>query len=269
MVEGPHSSRPVRKEAVLKRISSLLLPLVMLVFAAPVQAQQPEVQWLTVYAEHVPISNQAAFEEVSRDYISLMSEAGISDVAWVTVQSQRLGYAYVTPGGPAEMSGLNARWGAAMAALGDRGADLMAKGEELVSSRDMYFLGLRPDLSYLPERVQITAEMPYRHYTQLFVHPSMVEEFEASLPAWISMNRDAGVEYGFRVYQYMTGADLPAYLVVQAAKTEAEFYGRQAELEARLGDRMQELRGRTGPTLRRAEDSGGWVRPELSFGAGN
>ena len=145
----------------------------------------------------------------------------------------------------------------------------MAKGDKLVSSRDMYYIALRSDLSHMPDRVQITAEQPFRYYTQLFVHPSKVAEFEATMPEWQAMYRDAGVEQGWRVYQYMTGTDLPAYLVVQAADSEAAFHARQAELDARIGDRIQEMRAKTGPTLRRAVNSGGWVRADLSYPGGN
>lgn len=262
------TSRPVRKEALVKRNRYLFLPL-LLMFALPAQAQEPEVQWLTIFAEHVPISDQAAFEENSRSFLSMMSDAGISDVGWATVQSQMFGYAYVMPGGPGDLAELNATWGAALAKLGDRGAESMAKGDKLVSSRDMYYIGLRTDLSYMPDRVQINAEQPFRYYTQLFVHPHKVAEFEASLSGWQSMYRDAGVEHGWRVYQYMTGTDLPAYLVVQAATSEAVFHERQAELESSFGDRIEEMRAKTGPTLRRAVNSGGWVRPDLSYPAGN
>ena len=252
----------------MKRTLSLFVPLLFML-ALPVQAQEPEVQWLTVFAEHVPISNQSAFEENSRDFISMLSDAGQSDVGWTTVQSQLFGYAYVIPGGPGDLDEMNAAWGAAMAALGDRGAASMAKGDKLVSSRDMFYLGLRTDLSYMPERVQISAEQPYRHYTQLFVHPHKVAEFEAVMPEWQAMYRDAGIEHGWRVYQYMTGTDLPAYLVVQAADSEAAFHARQAELDTTFGDRLQEMRAKTGPTLRRAVDSSGWVRADLSYAGGN
>ena len=268
MLGCPVTFRPVRKEALVKRSSFLFLPLLLL-FALPAQAQQPEVQWLTVFADHVPISDQAAFEEISLQFIDLMSDAGISDVSWATVQTDLFGYAYVMPGGPGDLAELNATWGAAIAALGDPGAESMAKGDKLVSSRDMFYLGLRNDLSYMPERVQISGELPYRYYTQLFVHPHKVAEFEASLSGWQSMYREAGVEHGWRVYQYMTGTDLPAYLVVQAAASVAAFHTRQAELEANVGDRMDEMRAKTGPTLRRAVNSGGWVRPDLSYPAGN
>ena len=58
----------------MKRISYLFLP-GLLMFALPAQAQQPEVQWLTVFAELVPISVLEAFEENSRHYMSLMTVA--------------------------------------------------------------------------------------------------------------------------------------------------------------------------------------------------
>jgi len=241
----------------------------LLVFAFPLNAQQSDLEWLTVYAEHVQISDQQAYEEANRGLISMFSDAGISDVSWVAVQSQRFGYAYVFQGtGPGELAEFNATWGSVMATLGDRGLKAMAKSEAFVSSRDMNFIALRPDLSYMPDNVQITADMPYRHYTQLFVHPAKVSEFEATMPLWRSAYSDAGIEDGWRVYQYMTGSDLPAYLIVQAADSEAAFHARQAENEVDLGDKVQDLRAKTGPTLRRVEESGGWVRADLSYAGG-
>ncbi len=252
----------------MKRNPFLFLPL-LLMFVLPAPAQQPELQWLTIFAEHVQISDQAAFEDNSRNFLSLLSDAGVSDVSWVTVQSQTFGYAYVIPGGPGDLADLNATWGAALATIGDRGADAMAKGDKLVASRDMYYIALRPELSYLPETVQITADQPFRYYTQLFVHPHRVAEFEATLPEWKAAYADAGAVHGWRVYQYMTGTDLPAYLVVAAANNEAEYHARQAELDASMGDRIAELRAKTGPTLRSVENSTGWVRADLSYRGGN
>ncbi len=256
----------------MKRIPSLLLPL-LLFLVLPATAQEAEPEWYTVYAEHVPISNRSAFEEGLADLISIFEDANISDASWVTIQGNEIGFSYVFAGtGPGDLDELNETWGGVMAKLGDRGAKAMAKSDALVDSREMYFLMLRPDLSYRPDDVGISADKPFRHYTQLYVHPAKTTEFEASIPAWIAAYADAGVESGWRTYQYMTGSDLPAYLIVGSAKSEADYYARTAETESKLGDKIGELRAKTGPTLRRAEDTSGMVRGDLSypqFGGGN
>lgn len=265
---SPHIST-VRKEAVLKRISILFLPLLLL-FALPVHAQEPEMEWLTVFSDHVQISNRADYEALGREFVAMFEDADISGVSWVTVQSQPFGYAYVIQGmGPADMAEMNETWGAALAELGDGATKLTTRSNALVDSQGMSYLVLRHDLSYMPDEVAITADMPYRHYTRLFVHPAKGQAFEATMPAWTDAYRDAGVKYGWRTYQVVTGSDLPAYLIVQAAASEAEFYEHRTEIQTIVGDKLEELRGKTGPTLRRVEESGAWVRPDLSYDGGS
>lgn len=247
----------------------LFLPLLLL-FAIPVQAQESEMEWLTVYSDHVPISNRADYESLIEDFVAMFDDADISGVSWVTVQSQPFGYAYVMQGmGPADMPEMNETWSAAFAELGDDLMKLTTAANELVDSQQMSYIALRPELSYMPDEVAITADMPYRHYTRLFVHPAKGQAFEATMPGWIAAYGEAGVKYGWRTYQMMTGDDLPAYLIVQAAKSEAEFYQHRTEIQSLLGDKLGELRGNTGPTLRRVEESGAWVRPDLSYAGGN
>ncbi|MGW8283674.1 MAG: hypothetical protein ACWGON_10270 [Gemmatimonadota bacterium] len=247
----------------------LFLPL-LLMFAIPVQAQEPEMEWLTVFSDHVSISNRSDYEDLIQDFVAMFDDADISSVSWVTIQSQPFGYAYVIQGmGPADMPAMNEMWGSAMAELGDGAMKLANRANALVDNQEMSYIALRPELSYMPDEVAITADMPYRHYTRLFVHPAKGEAFEASMPAWIGAYEEAGVKYGWRTYQMMTGSDLPAYLIVQAAKSEAEFYQHRTEIQSILGDKLNELRGKTGPTLRRVEESGAWVRPELSYSGGN
>lgn len=253
----------------MKRAPFLFLPL-LLMFAVPAQAQAPDVEWLTVFSDHVTISNQAAYEEAVRGLVDAFADAEISDMSWVAVQSNTFGYAYVFQGtGPGDFPALTENWYATMTALGDRGMEMMTKSDEFVANREMSFIALRPDLSYLPDAVAITADLPYRHYTQLFVHPAKAKEFEASIPDWIALYEEAGEEHGWRTYEILTGKKLPKYLIVQAAESAAAFHARQAELEASMGDRIQELRAKTGPTLRSADESGGWVRPDLSYAGGN
>ncbi|MCL7937009.1 MAG: hypothetical protein M8844_02525, partial [marine benthic group bacterium] len=102
---------------------------------------------------------------------------------------------------------------------------------------------------------------------QFRVVPAKVAEFEASARAWSEAYGRHGVDHGFRLYQYITGADLPMYLLVKNARDEAHAAAMSAQLTATLGADNARLMEQTGTTLRSVREMRGTVRPELSFPA--
>ncbi|MCL7972961.1 MAG: hypothetical protein M8835_00205 [marine benthic group bacterium] len=246
-----------------------LAALVALLATAPVApAQEMQPTWFTIITDHVEIANMKAFEETSLEFIRLFEGKNFEDMSWITITGPELGYTYAIPGmGPEDMGAMNAEWSAAMTSLGDAGARLQAKTDALVSSREMYYLLLRPDLSYRPEAVGFTPSEPHRTYVQFRVVPAKVAEFEASARAWSEAYGRHGVDHGFRLYQYITGADLPMYLLVKNARDEAHAAAMSAQLTATLGADNARLMEQTGTTLRSVREMRGTVRPELSFPA--
>jgi hypothetical protein len=253
----------------MKRFLLLAAAAMILAPATPAAAQSAsEPTWFTIFADHVATSNRADFEKATGEFMKAYSATKPDGISWITISSDDMGYLYVVPGsGPMDIEELDAAYSAGIEAGGAAVREAQAKTNALVESQDMYFILLRPDLSYEPGKVQITADRPYRHYTQLFVHPGMQRKFEASIAAWIDAYRKAGIERGWRIYQYVTGTDLPAYLVVTSAKNEADSYASDAEIQERLGDTLGKLRAGTGPTLRKVKETSGWVRPEFSYPA--
>ena len=251
----------------MKRSSLLLLSALLLMFSVPRTAgAQDEGTWFTVFADHVQIHNQQAFEEYSREFVEMFSEAGVEGVSWVTISGSDVGYAYAIAGmGPGDMDEMYASWGAAVESIGQPIYDLMAKSDALVESREMYYLTLRQDLSYMPDDVGLESTKPYRHYTYLYVQPGKESAFEASIPAWQAAYESAGIDRGWRIYQIVSGDDLPAYLVVSSSEAEHDYYMMSEENQEALGEQFMELRAGTGATLRRVEETSGWVRPDLSY----
>lgn len=251
----------------MKRLSLLFLSALLFVLSVPAAASaQEEPVWFTVFADHVNIANQQEFEEYSREFIKLFSEAGIEGMSWVTISGNDLGYTYAIPGmGPGDMAQMNETWGAALASIGQPIFDLMAKSDRLVESRDMTYLMLRPDLSYLPDAVDFDAGKPYRNLTYLYVQPGQESAFEATIPGWQAAYENGGIERGWRIYQVVSGTDLPAYLVVSSAESQSSHFMMEGEVQEMLGDTVMELRAATGATLRRVDETSGYVRPELSY----
>lgn len=251
----------------MKRVLWCLVPLLFLV-SLPAAAQQPEGEWYAVYADRVASSNLLEYEETIRELVAVFEEADVPGVPWIAISTFDFGHSYVFPGiGYDNFAEFGASWEAAVAAVGERGAAVFDSSDRLVESRDMYFIQLRPELSYLPEDVAISVDEPYRQYLQLFVHPSGVEEFEASVGTWIETYEELGIEHGWLTYQYMTGQDLPAYLMVESAASELDYHTWSAEVEERLGERGWDLWVEAIPSIRRLNQTSGWVRPDMSYGA--
>ncbi len=246
---------------------SFLAALAALFLAAPAAtAQEADYTWYTIMSDRVDVSNQAAFNEVSREWVRMFTEKEVTRVWWVTITGAELGYTYAVAGmGPADMAAMNANWSAAMSQMGDAGTRLQARNDALVESREVYYLLLRPDLSYRADAVTFSPDEPYRHYVQFRVHPAKTEEFEASAKAWVDSYASHGIDRGFRIYQYVTGSDLPMYLLVENARDEAHHATLGAQIDRTLGADQEPLMKQTGETLRSVKEFGGWVRPDMSY----
>jgi len=252
----------------MKRSTFLILPALLLMLAVPAtaSAQEDMGTWFTVFSAHVPISDQQAYEEGIHGLVAAFEAADIQNMSWVAISSSEFGYSYVIPGdGPSEYVAGGEDFNAAMATAGADAGAAMQSVSTLASSREMAFITLRSDLSYMPDEVPISADAPYRHYTELLVHPGHEEEFEAGAKKWAAAYGDRGVESGWRLLEYHSGPDLPKYLVVESAESETAFYQRRDKVNEVLADDLSRLRAGTGPTLKSARNFSGMVRPDMSY----
>ena len=63
----------------------------------------------------------------------------------------------------------------------------------------------------------------------------------------------------------MTGEDLPVWLVISTAATQAEYEARQAATEATLGDALVAMNARALKLNRKINEASAMHRPELSY----
>jgi hypothetical protein len=234
---------------------------------AQAQDQTPEMLWFTVFTDHVKPHAAMKYEANIRAIVDAMTAAGVQDVKFVAISGPEMGYAYAMPGyGPNEYDAMNTNWMAGMEKVGpQKFMDLMKSAMASVESQDMGYLALRPDLSFKPEMVGFDPAKPMRHYTLLYVVPGQEMAFEAVGAKYQALYTKHGIERGWRLYKYMSGADLPAYLVVESAADEHDHHKMNAEIDEVLGEEGQALFAEVGATLRRVETRTGWVRPDLSY----
>ncbi len=257
------------------RLLTGLLALVLLAVPGRAFAQEEgemamaDYQFFTVFQEMVKPPMIAEYEAVTKELIAAFQQAAVSteDVSWVAIMSNELGYTYVLPGvGPEDFSSMWESWMGAMNAIGmDNAMALEARGAVTVDHKAMSYITLRPDLSYKPEAVDITADRPYRHYYFFYVIPGQEQNFEGVATEFNQLYTTNDIERGWRLYQYMTGPDLPLYLVVMNAKDESDFHTVSNQISEVIGDQADVLYAKALSYSRRVEEANGWVRPDLSY----
>ena len=239
----------------------------LLAVPGPARAQDtPEMIWFTIFTDHVKPSMATEYEANIGKMIDVFTAAGV-DMEWVSISGSELGYAYAVVGmGPDDFSDMYAAWEAGVNAVGaEKFMAISASANAAVERQEMYYLMLRPELSYKPEAVGFDPAKPMRHYTVLKVLPGKEAAMEEVARKFKQLYAKHNIERGWRFYQYMTGSDLPAYLVVESATDEKEHFVLEAENQAAFGDETQPLYAEAMAASRGFETMTGYVRPDLSY----
>lgn len=234
---------------------------------AQAQDQMPEMMWFTVFTDHVKPAMAMEYEANMSKVVDAFTAAGVQDMQWVTISGPELGYAYaVADMGPDDHSDMYATWQEAVGTVGpEKFMGIMSTAMKSVERQEMYYLTLRSDLSYKPEMVGFDPAKPMRHYTLLKVLPGQEMAMEDVARQFKELYGKHGIERGWRFYQYMTGSDLPAYLVVESAANEHEHFMMEAKAQDMMGDEAKALYGQAMAASRAMETMTGYVRPDLSY----
>ncbi len=106
----------------------------------------------------------------------------------------------------------------------------------------------------------------FRWQAWWYVRPGMEDDLEEVSRKYVALAADKGSDTGWRVYQAITGDDLPLYLVVSTASDIADYHANDARVRALLGEAAQKLFAEARACTRRLEHSWAMVRPDLSMG---
>ena len=91
------------------------------------------------------------------------------------------------------------------------------------------------------------------------------KDFEALAMEFKELYESQGIDWGWTIYQTITGSDLPLYVVVQGAKSADDYHANRARIKEVLGEEYKKLGKKVGAVVRRIEYKDGTVRPELSY----
>ncbi|MGH7541472.1 MAG: hypothetical protein ACRELC_10775 [Gemmatimonadota bacterium] len=222
-----------------------------------------------IYRERVKRSRLAEYEASTHDLLRLLRDAPFADeIRFTAVAGPELGYAYVTR--IAGFAGLDGFQRYLLSCLEDSGEleawrALEARSGETVEHAAAYVVQLRPDLSYLPERVRLDGELPYRLYRWYFVRPGHQEAVEELVQRAAELCGRRGISHGWRVYRVLLGEELPSYVVVERAASKADSARARARVSAAVGADIEALAREVRPHVRRVDVMDGLVRADLSF----
>ena len=95
--------------------------------------------------------------------------------------------------------------------------------------------------------------------------PNFTETPERVAKAYVELYESNGIEHAFRTYQVVMGPDLPAYLIVESADNEADYWAAMSEVQELVGEEGKALSQEGMQYMRRLEINSGWVRADLSY----
>ena len=251
------------------RIRTLLVVPLLLILAVPSQALAQDNEeaaapnMVGVFVDHVRPAMIPEYEAKIIDLVEKFEAAGVDAPAWDGYSSSELGYAYVIP--TADLAGWSKVIGAFGAAVGatETGGNL-TEADLMSDHSQMNFFMPRPDMSYRGEDVGGSDE-PYRHYTFWYGVQGRDAEVEQLAKDFAALWAEHDLADPWLVGQAMTGDDLPLWLVISSAATQAEYEARSAATEAALGDALMAINARALKLNRKINEASAMHRPELSY----
>ena len=219
-----------------------------------------------IWTDHVPMSNAAAYEAEAKKVMAKMAETEEGKKLQFFTLSGSGGYSYVIQlADMADFSKKSQEFMAATMAVG--GMEVWDASNALVDHGAGQLIVLRPDLSYTPAEPRAEeASGPVRVHDWWYVRPGHEQAIEEVAKKLVALYTEKNIDPGWRVYQAVTGDDLPLYVVTSTAASPADSYANDERVGGILGEDSQKLLGEAASHARRVEQTMSRMRPDMSMG---
>ena len=154
-----------------------------------------------------------------------------------------------------------------VAKMGDENWQALVKsGEGTYEYMKWSIIRLRPDLSYIPEKLMKKPEKASFVYLNFFfIQPGKEGEFEKTIKEGVAFYKRVNFPFGFDIYSGDMGTEMPLYIYLSQAKNAADFYAQHDEAFELHTEEAIKLRHKTLVTIRRTDVKTGMFRPDLSY----
>ncbi len=234
------------------------------------EKEGPKPQMFVIYKDVVHPSKTMEYEAAIKHMIGEFTAYNIDSekMGWRTVNGPELGYTYVMPiENFAGIDRMHKDWEAAMDVIGAEKIEaMMTAVTETMDHVEVFHVQYRADLSYTPEETTLKPEdMKYIQYGFYYVMPGKKKVMEEVAKQYAELYKANNVETGWRIYESVTGNDLPLFVVAHPARSQAEFYQQREALKAAFGEDSKKLGETVMQAVRRVELKDGWIRGDLSY----
>ena len=234
------------------------------------EAKAPEPELFLISISHVKPAMTKQYEDAVKEIISELADYNVdpAKVNFHSVFGPELGYVFVRPlENFGAMESMRQNWEEATASIGQERFDaLFAKAAAAVVSRERIHTRYRSELSYRPENPALKPEdVKFINYSFIYVTPGTEETFEQVAKDYVGLYAEHNIDAGWDIYQSVTGADLPLFVIIETGKSRAEFAAQEERLEAMFAEHTKELGLKARSCIRRVERKEGYPRPDLSY----
>ena len=228
------------------------------------EAQAPS--FFFVWNDVVSMAHAAEYEKEVAGMMAKLGETEAGKALDFFALSGEKGYTYVIPlADLADFMNVNKKRMAAIDEAG--GVEAWDTASKLVSHGAGNLIVLRPDLSYTPAEPRAAeATGRLRVHDWWFVRPGHEPAIEAVARKLVALYVEKNVDTGWRVYQAVTGDDLPMYIVTSTATDPADHYANEARVAGLVGEAAQALLKEAMSHTRRLDTTMATMRPDLSMG---
>ena len=234
------------------------------------QEQQTPSPMYFVFTDHVTPANAAEYEAATKELIGkIRATAPGAQLEWLAASGAGAWYLYAIPMQTmADMQTIDQNWMAAIEAAG--GLGVLAPSEKLVDHTSGQLAAFRPDLSYTPSNPRMAEkEGQYRRWDYWYATPGKAQDLEAVAREFVALYQANNMDSGWRVYQAITGDELPLYIVASTGMSAADYTANDERIAAVLGDKAGVLSQKALSFTRRFETLEGSIRPDLSATGGD
>ena len=127
----------------------------------------------------------------------------------------------------------------------------------------------REDLSYVAaEPREAEKNAPARWYDFWYAKPEMYRSLEEVAKKLSALYAEKKIDSSWRVYQAITGPELPLYVVSFPMTSQAAFHANNDRIGELLGEESQKLLAEARKCARRVEHSWAWIVEDLSLSPG-
>jgi len=247
----------------LSAFASLALPLAAQPAAAPMAPRM-----FMVHVEKPVPYKLGAYEKATKDFLQLVQQnrSALPNFYFQALQAEDLSYSYITPiRGFGDVDAVLAGFDT-IAKTSPAWDELWRRSGDTVESVDEGVFMEMPGGSYEPTPARIKAEEErYLEFDVYRLRPGMEADARKIAAEWKALHEKHHIAASYRVYELVSGHDMPLVVVVIPAKDPADLAAIDAMEEKELGQERTTMIDRTFALTRGYEVKRYWARPDLSL----